>query len=224
MERIDLRPPQSLHPQVFLTINTCWARQRKSQCSPGTRGCDFGCVDPHTGSRGDGDPQTPHGCTIFDLALLNHFCWPIGDNPHPIRVCWLPAENWPAPHTSPSLAPMTVMLPKQFPPLPNCCHGPITLLTGTGICTTGCSTFGASQLCSSCHPCRSLCGKSSFFHGKTEGQMAAKPKSQQCSLIYICSRVLYDVKITLLPWNAKYRPCDSRVTRLQSAQLSPRLQ
>lgn len=38
---------------------------------------------------------------------------------------------------------------------------------------------GASQLFSSCHLCKSLCGKSSSFHGKT-GQMVPKPQSQQC--------------------------------------------
>lgn len=96
----------------------------------------WGCVDPHTSSRDvdphtgsrDVDPQTFQRwrllCNIFDPTLLNPFCWPIQDNPHPTRVCWLPAETWPALDTSPSFVPMTVMLPTPFSHVPTAATAP----------------------------------------------------------------------------------------------------
>lgn len=63
-------------------------------------------------------------CNIFDLTLLNPFCWPIRDNPHPTRVCWLPAEIWPAPDTAPSLVPTTMMLPTPLSHVPTAVTAP----------------------------------------------------------------------------------------------------
>jgi len=136
------------------------------------------------GSRGDGDPQTPHGCrllcNIFDLDLPNHFCWPVLDNPDPHRgvlaASWELASSW---HLSQPCSRDSNASP-TIPTSPHCCSGPITLLMDMHVCTAGCTTFGISQLCSSCHLCKSLCGRSSSFHGETEGQTVAKPKSQQC--------------------------------------------
>lgn len=122
------------------------------------------------------------GCCATFLTLL---CWIIFVGPFEITPipsgcagCQFrePASSWhfSQPCSWDSDASHTI------PTSSHCSHGPITLLMGACICTTSYTTFGTSQLRSSCHTCKSLCGKSLSFHGKTEGQMVAKPKSQQC--------------------------------------------
>lgn len=175
--------------QVFLTINI-WARSIKPWESEMQVWRFWVCGSPRS-SRGDGDPQTRRGFRLlcnFWPCFLHHLC-----SEHIFQIC---SCDCGASHT--------------FPTSSHCCHSPITLPMGTHIGTNSWSTLGASQLCSSwkslwkreVSPLKESMWEILVFAGQDRKTDGCRSQEPAVLVRCICTGVLYDVKLTLLPSSA----------------------
>lgn len=197
VERNDWRPPRSLHSDIF--NNKHLLGKVSAALGQGDVGFgDFRCVDPHTGSR-DGDPQNPHGFRLLcNLAFCFIFVVPLETThipsggascqlragqlltPLPALFLWL----WCFPHHS-HLFPL--LSQPHLPP-----HGHTRLHHQL-------YHFGCQAAMQLLPPLQERVREILVFSGQDRRTYGCQTQEPAVLVICICSRVLYDVKISFLP-------------------------
>lgn len=172
---------QSLHPGIFNNKHLL-GKVSKALGERDAGFGDFGGVIPG----GDGDPQTRHGLRLlcsFGLCFLHS--WP---------------ERWPAPDTSASLVLVTVMLPTPSPHHPTAGTAPSLFphrhqqLDHSG--------SWKSLWKRKVSPLKESMWQILVFSGQDRRTDGCQTQEPALLVRCICSRALYDVKITLLPSSA----------------------